>query len=31
MTKINVKKTIKEIGWICGILVAAMILENFEI
>ena len=31
MKKISIKELAKEIGWICGILMAAMIFENFEV
>ena len=31
MKKSGIKETIKEMGWICGILLAGMIFENFEV
>ena len=31
MTKISIKESLKEMVWICGILLAGMIFEEFEI
>lgn len=31
MKKISIKELAKEIDWICGILVAAVIFENLEV
>lgn len=31
MKKSGIKESVKELVWICGVLLAVMIFENFEI